>query len=173
MRGVDFMEEILVDENGYQQYLKEIEKLNKLSVNNLTVGSEAYKDAIGDGWHDNFAFEQAMIEDRSIATRINNLLAKKDFIKVIKIQNLNSEIINIGDILVLEIKYADNDIERVKIKLTGNYCPTTNLDNEIQEITLNSPLGKAIYQKNINDEYINYMVQNKKIEIKVIEKIKN
>ena len=167
------MEKILVDENGYQQYLNEIEKLKKISLNNLTAGSEAYNDAIGDGWHDNFAFEQAMIEDRSIAIRINNLLAKKDLIKVIKIQNLNSEIINIGDILVLEIKYADNDIERVKIKLTGNYCPATNLDNEIQEITLNSPLGKAIYQKNINDEDINYMVQNKKIEIKVIENIKN
>ncbi len=167
------MEEILVDENGYQQYLKEIEKLNKLSLNNLTVGSEAYKDAIGDGWHDNFAFEQAIIEDRNIAVKISNLLAKKNFIKVIKIQNLNSEIINIGDVLILEIKYADDDIEKVKIKLTGNYCPITNLDNEIQEITLNSPLGKAIYQKNINDKDINYMLQNKKIKIKVIEKVKD
>lgn len=167
------MEEILVDENGYQQYLKEIEKLNKLSLNNLTVGSEAYKDAIGDGWHDNFAFEQAIIEDRNIAAKISNLLSKKNFIKVIKIQNLNSEIINIGDVLILEIKNADDDIEKVKIKLTGNYCPITNLDNEIQEITLNSPLGKAIYQKNINDKDINYMLKNKKIEIKVIEKVKD
>ena len=167
------MEEILVDENGYQQYLDEIEKLKKLSLNNLTVGSEAYKDAIGDGWHDNFAFEQVIIEDRNIATKINNLLAKKSFIKVITIQTLKNELINIGDVLVLEIKYADDDIEKVKIKLTGNYYPNTNLDNEIQEITLNSPLGKAIYQKNINDKDINYVVQNRKIEIKVIEKIKD
>ncbi len=167
------MEEILVDENGYQQYLDEIEKLKKLSLNNLTAGSEAYKDAIGDGWHDNFAFEQAIIEDCNIATKISNLLAKKNLIKVITIQTLKSELINIGDVLVLEIKYADDDIEKVKIKLTGNYYPNTNLDNEIQEITLNSPLGKAIYQKNINDKDINYVVQNRKIEIKVIEKIKD
>ena len=167
------MKDILVDTDGFNQYYEELNRLKDISLSIASIGSESYVDAVGDGWHDNFAFEQAMIEDRSIAIRINNLLAKKDLIKVIKIQNLNSEIINIGDILVLEIKYADNDIERVKIKLTGNYCPATNLDNEIQEITLNSPLGKAIYQKNINDEDINYMVQNKKIEIKVIEKIKN
>ena len=101
------------------------------------------------------------------------MLAKKSFIKVITIQTLKNELINIGDVLVLEIKYADDDIEKVKIKLTGNYSPNTNLDNEIQEITLNSPLGKAIYQKNINDKDINYVVQNRKIEIKVIEKIKD
>lgn len=165
------MEEILVDEKGYQQYLEEIEKMKKLSLNNLTAGSEAYNDAVGDGWHDNFAFEQAIIEDRNIATKINNLLAKKPFIKVITVQNLKKEIINIGDILVLEIKYAEDDIEKVKIKLTGNYFPSTNLKDDIQEITLNSPLGKAIYKKNIKDEDINYMVLNKKIEIKVKEKI--
>ena len=100
-------------------------------------------------------------------------MAKKSFIKVITIQTLKNELINIGDVLVLEIKYADDDIEKVKIKLTGNYSPNTNSDNEIQEITLNSPLGKAIYQKNINDKDINYVVQNRKIEIKVIEKIKD
>lgn len=167
------MEELLVDENGYKQYLGEIEKLKKFSLNNLIAGSEAYNDAIGDGWHDNFAFEQAIIEDRNLTTKINNLLARKPFIKVIPIQNLKSELINIGDVLVLEIKYASDDIEKVKIKLTGNYCPNTSLENEIQEITLNSPLGKAIYKKNINDKDINYVVHNKKIQIKVIEKIKD
>ena len=165
------MEEILVDENGYQQYLDEIEKMKKLSLNNLIAGSEAYNDAIGDGWHDNFAFEQTIIEDRIIATKINNLLSKKPFIKVITIENLKKEIINIGDILVLEIKYAEEEIEKIKIKLTGNYFPNTNLEDGIQEITLNSPLGKAIYKKNIKDDDINYMVLNKKIEIKVKEKI--
>ena len=165
------MEEILVGKNGYQQYLDEIEELKRLSLNNLTIGSEAYNDAIGDCWHDNFTFEQTIIEDRNIATKINNMLLKKPFIKLINTQNLEKELINIGDVLVLEIKYAEDDIEKVKIKLTGNYSPSTDLENDIQEITLNSPLGKAIYKKNINDKDINYVIQNKKIEIKVIEKI--
>ena len=165
------MEEILVDENGYQQYLDEIEKLKQLSRNNLTIGSTAYNDAIGDGWHDNFAFEQAIIEDRKIATKINNMILKKPFIKVITTKNREKELVDIGDILILEIKYAEDDIEKVKVKLTGNYFPNTNIENDIQEITLNSPLGKAIYQKNIYDKTISYDVQNKKVEIKIIKKI--
>ena len=165
------MDEILVDENGYHQYLDEIEKLKQLSLKNLTFGSKAYNDAIGDGWHDNFAFEQSMIEDQNIATKINCLLAKKKFIKIIPIENSKKEFVNIGDILALEIKYEEDDIENLKVKLTGNYFSKTNVENGIQEITLNSPLGKALYKKNINDKNINYFVQNKKVEIKVIEKI--
>ena len=51
------MEEILVDENGYKQFFEELKKLEDLSRSNSALGSEVYKDAVGDGWHDNFAFE--------------------------------------------------------------------------------------------------------------------
>ena len=61
------MEEILVTEEGYNQFLHELEKLQKLSIDNSTVGSEAYESAVGDGWHDNFSFEQNMRESRTIA----------------------------------------------------------------------------------------------------------
>lgn len=164
------MEEILVDENGYQQYLDEIEKLKQLSLINLTNGSDAYNGAIGDGWHDNFDFEQSIIKDRNIANKINDLISKKNFIKIITNEEIKKEQINIGDILILEIKFSNDEIERLKIKLTGNFLPNTNLDEDVQEITLNSPIGKAIYKKNINDKNINYIIENKRIEIKVIEK---
>ena len=49
--------------------------------------------------------------------------------------------------------------------------PDTNAN--IQEISLNSPIGRAIYMKNIYDENIYYMINNKKIEIKVIEKLES
>ena len=50
------MEEIFVDENGYNQFLEELEKLKQQSLLVSSTGSKAYQDAIGDGWHDNFAF---------------------------------------------------------------------------------------------------------------------
>ena len=68
------MKEIIVDKEGYEQYYKELEKLKNISDNNAAVGSEAYKDAIGDGWHDNFAFEDSMRESRTIANKINKML---------------------------------------------------------------------------------------------------
>ena len=54
--------EILVDEEGYNQFIEELEKLRELSIDNGMVGSEAYESAIGDGWHDNFSFEQICVK---------------------------------------------------------------------------------------------------------------
>ena len=59
------------------------------------------------------------------------------------------------------------------IKLTGNYIPNINPDSEIQEITINSPLGKALYLRMINDNNIKYIVNDKAIMINIIEKIPN
>lgn len=153
------MEEILVDEFGYKQFFDELEKLKQLSMFNASVGSEAYNDAVGDGWHDNFAFEETMRESRAIATRIDKMLQTQKFLKVISTEQYYNDLINIGDVLKLEIKYDFDDSEITIIN--------------IQEISLNSPIGRAIYMKNIYDENIYYMINNKKIEIKVIEKLES
>lgn len=168
---VDFMKEILVDENGYNQFLEELEKLKQQSLLISSAGSEAYQDAVGDGWHDNFAFEESMRQSRNIATRIENMLKTKQYLKVIKRETKGNNIINIGDVLKVKIFYSDDDIEDAIIKLTGNFIPIIENENDIQEITLNSPLGKALYLKNIKDNNINYDVNDNKIKITVIEKI--
>ena len=166
------MQEIIVDENGYKQYLEELEKLKNLSLLNSSSGSEAYNDAIGDGWHDNFAFEESMRESRNIAIRIEKMLKVKENLKIIKKENIiDKDIINLDDTLIIEIKYSDDDIEEEKIKITGNYSPNIDPKINIQEITLNSPIGKALYKKSIKDENIKYSVNDKEIYIKVKEKI--
>lgn len=72
-----------------------------------------------------------MRESRNIATRIEKMLKVKENLKIIKKEDINdSNIINLDDILVIEIKYFDDDIETETIKITGNYSPkivpTTN-----------------------------------------------
>ncbi len=167
------MEEILVDEYGNNQFLEELEKLKQQSLVLSSIGSEAYQDAIGDGWHDNFAFEESMRESRYIATKIENMLKTKQFLRIIKPETKKSNLINIGDTLKIKIYYSDDDIEETTIKLTGNFIPNIDPETDIQEITLNSPLGKALYLKNIEDKVINYVVNNNKIEINIVEKINN
>lgn len=167
------MEEILVDKNGYNQFLEELEKMKQQSLLNSSNGSEAYQSAIGDGWHDNFAFEETMRQGRSITARIENLLKTKQYLKIIEIEPKGNDLINIGDILKVKIYYSDDDVEDAIIKLTGNFIPTIENENDIQEITLNSPLGKALYLKNIQDNNIHYYVNNNKIKITIIEKVDN
>ena len=161
------MEEILVDENGYKQFFEELKKLEDLSRSNSALGSEAYKDAVGDGWHDNFAFEESMRESRAIAKRIEDLLSKKQYLKIVDDNDKKENLVNIDDKVSINIKYSDDDIETEVITLTGNYIPNTT-----NEISLNSPLGKALFKAKIGTS-TSYFVGNSEIFITILEKLNN
>jgi len=162
------MNEILVDEFGYTQFFEELEKLKQLSLNKTQMAGEAIKEAVGDGWHDNFAYEEAMREERNIATRISKMLEEQKMLKIIELKSLGNEFINIGDSFEIEICYDIDDRETEKLTLTGKYKPNTDL--VIKEITLNSPIGKAVYQQKINSS-VSYFVNENKIDITILRKI--
>ena len=163
------MKDILVDTEGFNQYYEELNRLKDLSLSIASIGSESYADAVGDGWHDNFAFEDTMRESRKIASRINKMLEDEKDLKIVDKKSTSDDIIDIGDVLMIRVIYDIDDIEEYTIKLTGKYM--INNDAKIKEVSLNSPIGRSIYLKNINDDDIGYYVNDKKISIKIINKI--
>ncbi len=162
------MKYILVDTDGFNQYYEELNRLKDLSLSIASIGSESYADAVGDGWHDNFAFEDTMRESRKIASRINKLLEDEKYLKIVDKKSTSNDIIDVGDILTIRVIYDIDDIEEYTIKLTGKYMIDNNA--KIKEVSLNSPIGRSIYLKNINDNDISYYVNDKKISIKIINK---
>ena len=162
------MRDVLVDTDGFNQYYEELNRLKDLSLSIASIGSESYADAVGDGWHDNFAFEDTMRESRKIASRINKMLEDEKYLKIVDRKRTSDDIIDIGDILKIKVIYDIDDIEEYTIKLTGKYMIDNNA--KIKEVSLNSPIGRSIYLKNINDD-IGYYVNDKKISIKIINKI--
>lgn len=163
------MKDILVDTEGFNQYYEELNRLKDLSLSIASIGSESYADAVGDGWHDNFAFEDTMRESRKIASRINKMLEDEKYLKIVDKKRTSDDIIDIGDILKIKVIYDIDDIEEYTIKLTGKYMIDNNA--KIKEISLNSPIGRSIYLKSINDNDIHYYVNDKKIGIKIIKRI--
>lgn len=163
------MKDVLVDTDGFNQYYEELNRLKDISLSIASIGSESYADAVGDGWHDNFAFEDTMRESRKIASRINKMLEDEKYLKIVDKKSNSDDIIDVGDILKIKVIYDIDDIEEYTVKLTGKYM----IDNtaKIKEISLNSPIGRSIYLKNINDDDIGYYVNDKKISIKIINKI--
>lgn len=163
------MKDVLVDMDGFNQYYEELNRLKDISLSIASIGSESYADAVGDGWHDNFAFEDTMRESRKIASRINKMLEDEKYLKIVDKKSNSDDIIDVGDILKIKVIYDIDDIEEYTVKLTGKYM----IDNtaKIKEISLNSPIGRSIYLKNINDDDIGYYVNDKKISIKIINKI--
>lgn len=163
------MKDVLVDIDGFNQYYEELNRLKDISLSIASIGSESYADAVGDGWHDNFAFEDTMRESRKIASRINKMLEDEKYLKIVDKKSTSDDIVDIGDILKIKVIYDIDDIEEYTIKLTGKYMIDNNA--KIKEISLNSPIGRSIYLKNINDDDIGYYVNDKKISIKIINKI--
>ena len=165
------MKDILVDMDGFNQYYEELNRLKDISLSIASIGSESYADAVGDGWHDNFAFEDTMRESRKIASRINKMLEDEKYLKIVDKKSNSDDIIDVGDILKIKVIYDIDDIEEYTVKLTGKYMIDNNA--KIKEISLNSPIGRSIYLKNINDNDIHYYVNDKKISIKIIRILRN
>ena len=158
---------LIVDEKGYEEYLEEINKLKKEYEKTITSGTDAYNTAVGDGWHDNFDFEESMRIERDIATKIDKMLENVPNIKVIKEEKPNNSIVQIGDTVRIKIDYPKFSDEFL-VKITGNYL--SNVDVEPMEITLNSPIGNSIYHKRIKDK-VKATINNEEVDITIIEKV--
>ena len=113
--------------------------------------------------------EDTMRESRKIASRINKMLEDEKYLKIVDKKSTSDDIIDIGDILKIKVIYDIDDIEEYTIKLTGKYMIDNNA--KIKEVSLNSPIGRSIYLKSINDNDICYYVNDKKIGIKIIKRI--
>lgn len=161
------MDKILVSEEGYQQFYDKLNELKKKSNLNGVSLSKSYNDYVGDGWHDNPVYEEAMRKNRMIDKDIETMIIQS---KKLKLINDAKKIgyVNIGDVLKVEFIYSLDNREEEIIKITGKYIPNTDLD--IEEITLNSPIGRAIYKEKIGNTCF-YEVGEKKFSIRIVEKV--
>ncbi len=141
------LEKIRMDQDGFEKYKKRIEKLEKeLAEVRMYKGKTAIFQ--GDNWHDNPELYQIEAQERSLMQQIRDM---KDNIVNIEIvfKNENSDIIDVGDIVVIEAFSFEDDREEMILKLVGG---EGDLKCEIPEISINSPLGKAIYGKKVLDK---------------------
>lgn len=97
------MYKLLVDKEGYVQYFEELEKLKDLRLSIAVKGGKACKEAVGDGWHDNFAYEEAMREERNIASKIEQMLKEQKNLNIVEQKAKEEDKVNIGDIVELSI----------------------------------------------------------------------
>lgn len=102
-----------------------------------------------------------------IQSKINDMIKQKEYLKLINEDTYVDDIVCINDKVLVSIKYDENDQEEETIKLTGKYLP----DDSLNEISLNSPIGRAIYKQAIGTS-VTYKVNNRSIEVNLIRKEK-
>ena len=163
-------EPILLDEEGYQKFLDEIEALKaKLKEIDMKRG-QACSDAVGDSWHDNFAHDEAMREERFT---MNDLRIKQEQLKRVKIvkktaDSSDKNLIEIGDIIKLDMIAQTGKVKEHIVKLVASFGVST--DSVVREVTLDSPLGSSIYHKHVGDQ-ASYSVNEKSFTINIKAKV--
>ena len=116
----------------------------------------------GDGFHDNFAFEQIETQERNLRFIIAELERKLETSEVISKELKNSDKVGIGSEVKLKLRYAPNDEEELILKVT-DYLK----GDEVDTISISSPLGKCIYCKE-KDFKGNFEVNGHTIEVEII-----
>lgn len=114
------------------------EDLRKLQIYKNQIAAEN-----GDVWHDNNDFEQSEIEERRLKKSIADLEKKIKTVEVISPTTFSDNTVNYGAIVKLKI-FGEGFSDEMTILFSDSDEKT-----QFQKISLNSPVGKAIYEKTI------------------------
>lgn len=136
---------IYLDKDGYEQYLEELEELKRKLNRNGQQKSSAYVSAVGDGWHDNFEFEEATREEYKILSDLREKMAGLRRIVIVEKNESDNKIANINDLILVSMFFGSRESSDEIFKLVASSSP--NIFADIREISINSPLGKAVYQQ--------------------------
>lgn len=162
------MKKIKLNKQGYEDYLKEIEKKEKeLADLRIYKGSDAIFQ--GDNWHDNPTLYQAELQERGLMKEISEMKNRlQNDIEIV--ENFGDDsLIDIGDVVKIDIVSSKNDREEEIFKLVAT-MPSFDMNAEIKEVSINSPLGNAMYHKKIG-EIANYKVNGRTFTIELKEKM--
>ena len=162
-------DKIYLTQEGYNQYVQEIEELHSKLSSSSRDKSDSYRSAVGDGWHDNFAFESAKREELTIIKQLEEKISGLGRIVIIDDElDDNLDVIQIGDVVQLVVNTPTGKSVEQIIKLIGS--ENIKADVYPKEISINSPLGSAIYGKQIGEE-ISYTVNSKELSALIKSKI--
>ena len=133
---------MVVDKEGYEQIDSLIDEEREKLRKAVRAKAEAFQNDTNT-WHDNAAYDAALEKENESIEEINRLIDIKMSVQIIEKHNILNAV-DIGD--VVEVELDDEDV--FKVKLTGKFLA----DSKNGEVTLNSPIGQAIFQKKIGDK---------------------
>ena len=158
---------IYLDEEGYKQYLNDIENLKSQLEYLKKEKTSAHASSEANNWHDNSAMEMLRNEEYRITKMLRDMLDKMNKIVIVDKAQSDNEVIDINDIVSIHMQYNDEDLGTKYYKLVATERP--NINSVVNEVSLNSPLGKSIYLKNVGYSG-SYKVLNNTINFSIISK---
>lgn len=150
---------MLLTKEAYRQKEKELEKLNKKLQEVRKEKALQISQSDGDDRHDNFGFEQAEIQERAVI-KVTAQLRNVTIVETV--DDKSKQIVQVGDLVMLKLDYGDGDISETEFKLLA--LPSS----EETAVTLNSPIGKTIFQKEVGFIGECKIANDNKVKIQII-----
>ena len=100
----------------------------------------------GDAWHDNNDFEQTEIEERRLHFQIATLEKEIKSATIVDNPASTDDTVDFNSTVKIKLTFDDGEIEIIESK----FLDVSSNPGEV--ITIQSPLGKAIFHKKIGDK---------------------
>ena len=156
---------IYLDQDGYNEFLKGIEKIKEDLRRNDMGRKEAFDAGAGDGW-DSPEFEEIERNNTRLVGELQRRYNELQRIVIIEKHN-DSDTIDIGDIILANMIFSSANTEEITFKLVAT---SGGFGKEIREVSINSTLGAAVYKKQIGDT-CSYSVNNRNFSVYLKQKL--
>lgn len=154
-----------LDVVGYKDYLQRISALEEELKSFLATRSTEAKDILLDEHYSSATSCDLVRREKLILDNLQDLRKKRDRIKIIEKHGEDTRV-DIGDRLLLEIMFPSHDVEEMETELTATIGTLHNED----KISINSPLGRALYNQVIGGIYT-YQVGERKMAVHIKQKL--
>ena len=152
--------ETLVDKDGYESAVQELQGYKEAYASLRQTRAEYGKNTIED--YKTSAYD---LESNNLLYHIRRLTESIASMRIISDENADESTVNMGD--TVSVLFAGDDDVR-KVQIVGG-SPNVGREDGIASITINSPMGNAIYKKKIG-EVVSYKVKNNEFTVMIVSK---
>lgn len=154
---------LYMDKAGYESHLAEIDSIRK-KIAGLSASRKANNSIIDrDTWNNTGALDIDR-EEQILLTTLNNLISDLSRIEIVERQEKtadNDDVIDLNDMVEVELLFNNGkqitQVLHLVSALSQSIPGVTN-------VTINSPIGKAIYGKRVGD-IAYYQVERNNVEV--------
>ena len=158
------LDNIYLDEEGYKEYIKKTKQLKEefdkiTSLISKIVLDGRKEDATSE-------YESLMFTRKSLKETIETREREEQKIIIVS-RTANNEFLDIGDVVKVKMVFPNGEEVEDTFELVA--CEN-DLSGDISKISVNVPLGKCVYRKNVGD-VDSYGIRDGKVIVTVLEKI--
>lgn len=156
---------VYLSEEGLKNLTAKYESLKEELNNNSKELSLVF--SVSNKENENAAYESLIMRERVLVSEIKSLAQVLENAEVINNETLDENVIGLEDVVTIKMEYSNNEFEIIDVRLDS----TGNL-NIGESVSINSPLGRAIFGKKVGDT-ANYKINGKEINVIILNKSKS